>query len=112
MTDLIPESTVAMGTWHQDNTIDLSAFDWQEATVERLQVGSRFRVIKEKYNIHDLFVVLHIPNHQSIQVFASEWIDGKGFETSFQNLSLEASDPVLVIPDHERSIALSEASHE
>ena len=88
-------------------TITPSAFDWQETTVEKLQVGSRFRVIKEKYNIHDLFVALHIPNHQSIQVFASEWIDGKGLETSFQSLSLEASDPILVIPSHEQSIALN-----
>ena len=84
-----------------------SVFDWHETELERLKVGSRFRFIDNGTDPIDdvLFVVLHISSNQSIQVFATEWIDNKTIETSFQNLSLEASDLVLVTAFHEQTIA-------
>lgn len=91
------------------NSIVPSVFDWHETEVERLQIGSRFRFINNGTDPIDdvLFVVLHISSKQSIHVFATEWTDNKTIETSFQDLSLKASDFVLVTAFHEQSIASS-----
>ena len=87
-------------------TIDFSDYEWQRVPVGSLQVGSRFRFIDHGNGPIDdvLFVVLHVRNSCFFQVFATEWIDCKTVETSFQELSLKASDFVLVTAFHEQSI--------
>ena len=89
------------------STIVPSVFDWHETEIERLKVGSRFRFIDNGTNpiADELFVVLHVFGNQSIQVFATEWIDNKTIETSYRELSLKDCDSVLVTAFHEQSIA-------
>ena len=91
-----------------------SVFDWHETEVGTLKEGSRFRFIDHGNGPEPddvLFVVLHVRNNCFFQVFATEWIDCKTVETSFQELSLKASDFVLVTAFHEQSIA-NEAKHD
>ena len=83
--------------------IELSVFDWKESTAEKLQVGSRFRFVKEDHGRDELFVVLTIFD-SCMKVFSTEWISEKVIETSFQSLSMKGSDIVLVVPWHEQTI--------
>lgn len=81
-----------------------SVFDWRETEVENLREGSRFRLIGGDPEDDSLFVVLHVRNNCFFQVFETEWIDNKTIETSFRELSLKASDFVLVTAFHEQAI--------
>lgn len=89
-------------------TITPSVFDWQETTVEKLQIGSRFRFIKEEYSCDALFVALEISEkYDRITVFSTEWTISGAVETAYQTIASSKSDTVLVTPFHEQSIALN-----
>ena len=89
------------------DAIEFSVFEWKESTAEKLQIGSRFRFVKEKHGRDELFVVLTISD-SCIAVFSTEWISEKVIETSFQSLSMKCSDVVLVVPWHEQTIKSSQ----
>ena len=108
MTDLKTTSIVPMGTWHHDHTIEFSDHEWQRVPVERLQVGSRFRFEGDGIKIIDwvFYDVLRIIDKRFLQVNVIEIVDLKG-KKSFKELSLNASDIVLVVPAREPSFASS-----
>ena len=107
MTDSTTSAIVPMGTWHRDHTIDFSDYEWQRVTVGSLQVGSRFRFEGDGIKVIDwvFYDVLHIFDKRFLQVNVIEIVDGKKGKKSFKELSLNASDIVLVVPAREKSIA-------
>ena len=102
-----------MGTWHHDHTIDFSEFEWQRALVGSLQIGSRFRFEGGGNEAIDyvFYDVLHVFDNCFFQVAVTECLGRKTMSKSFQELSLNASDFVLVVPAHERSIAIEDQSN-
>lgn len=107
MTDSTTKSMVSMGTWHRDHTIEFSDYEWQRVPVESLQVGSRFRFEGDGIKVIDwvFYDVLRIIDNRFLQVNVIEIVDGKKGKKSFKELSLNASDIVLVIPANEQTIA-------
>ena len=102
MTDLMPSA------------IALSPFDWQEAEVGTLRPRSRFRfrrVEGERPKYEEMFTVISVFDGRFLDVQSTECDDNMIVKTAFKEFSLSASDIVLVVPHHERSIALEDQSN-
>ena len=96
------------------STIVLSPFDWQEAEVGTIRHRSRFRfrrVEGERPKYEEMFTVISIFDGRFLEVHATSCGDNMIVKTTFKELSFSPSDVVLVIPYHERSIAIEDQSN-
>ena len=95
------------------STIDEDS-DWREAEAHQLRPGSRFRFTgilgdsPQHSGIHTVVEVYEVPTWGPSEL--SIVTGSKDF--GFKEFGFKDFDLVLVIPSHERSIALSGASHE
>ena len=93
------------------SAIALSPFDWQEATVGTLRPRSRFRfrlAEGERLRYEEMFTVISIFDERFLEVQSTKCDDNMIVKTAFKEFSFSSSDIVLVIPYHERSIALED----
>ena len=94
--------------------IGLSPFDWQEAEVESLLPGSRFRFRRiewENPSYDEMFTVISVFDKRFLEVLATKCDDNMRIKAHIKEFSFSCSDIVLVIPFHEKTIA-NEAKHD